>query len=91
MYVDNEGGAVEVEVQGRDCFIRFPECTDPRHLNEYLNQWETLAAEHGTHLPDEHLQGMLKNMLPQSTRNDVKKWLRDHPGATTANILQYLR
>ena len=70
-------------MQTRNCCIRFPECSDPRHLNEYLNQWETLSAEHGVHLPDDHWQSMLKNMLPKSVRDDVKKWLKENPNKTT--------
>ena len=31
MYVENEGGATEVEVQSRDCFIWFPAC-DVKYL-----------------------------------------------------------
>ena len=57
MYFDNQGGAIEVEIQDRDCFINFPMCKDPKHLNEYLNTWEELSAVHGAHLPDDHLQG----------------------------------
>ena len=87
LYVDSEGGAVEVEIQDSDCFLRFPECKDIRHLNEYLNTWESMAAQHGAHLPDQHLQSMLKNNLPTATRLEVRKWATDHPWATTRDLL----
>ena len=32
LHFENEGGAVEVEILERDCFIGFPECPDPQHL-----------------------------------------------------------
>ena len=82
---------MEVEVQGRDRFIRLPSCDGPKILNEYLIHWESLAAKHGTHLPDDHLQSMLQNMLLASIRAEVRKLLKDHPVATTPHLIQCLR
>ena len=88
--MDNEGGYVAVEVQERECFIKFPECPDRRFLNEYLSEWEACAV-HGVYLPDSHRQAMLKSMLPEAVREDVKKWARDHPQCSTARIIRYRR
>ena len=91
LFVENDGGAVETQVQERDCFIRFPQCPDPKYLNEYLNTWETLAGEYGVHLPEEHLMSMLLNVLPSSTRTDVRKYLKDHPFKTHKDVIAHLQ
>ena len=39
MFFEFEGGAVEVEVQERDNYTRFPQCPDAKYLNEYLSEW----------------------------------------------------
>ena len=32
MYFDNQGGAVDAEIQDPDCVMNFPACKDPKHL-----------------------------------------------------------
>ena len=91
LFFENEGGATEAEVQERECFIHFPECPDPKYLAEYLNEWEALNQAHGTHLPDAHLQSMLKSMLPAGVRSELRKWCRDRPTCTVNDVTRYLR
>ena len=62
--------------------------SSPKCLLEYLNAWENLASDHGRHLPDSHLMIMLKKMLPEKIRVDIKKWLREHPCATVRQVIR---
>ena len=78
-------------MQERESFLKFPECPDPAFLQDNPTSWETLAAVHGRGRPDNHLQVMLRHMLPNSIRLVVNKFLRDRPGSTTQNIPQYLK
>ena len=89
LYVNNEGGANEVEVADLGALHSFPACPNGASLPQYLGLWEKLRREHGAGLPEDHLKPMLPKMLPDSTASGVRKKCRAPDGRppTTDQII----
>ena len=65
LFVQNEGGAQEVEVAGPGPLHEFPHCPSGNDLAQYLGEWLTFVNEQGQDLPQRHLTTLL---LKNATR-----------------------
>ena len=73
LWIQNEGGAQEVEVADLGALHTFPTCDSGTNLSAYLGEWLTLVQEQGTDLPDRHLRTLLLKMLPGTAKDELKK------------------
>ena len=73
LFVQNEGGAHEVEIADLGALQAFPQCPSGNDLQQYLGEWLTLVQEQGRDLPPRHLTTLLLKMLPSEVHADVKR------------------
>ena len=73
LWVNNEGGAREVEAADLGALHNFPPCPSGAALPQFLGLWMSMVNEHGMDLPSRHLTTLLLKMLPKDVLADVKK------------------
>ena len=73
LWMENHGGSVEMKVSERNFFINFPKCAREDELQTHLGQWCQLRQKYGGDLPEEHVQLMFHNTLPDSVLAEVRK------------------
>ena len=73
LFVQNEGGAGEVEVADLGALQAVPARHTVADLPQYLGLWAGIVGTQGHGTAPRHLTRMLTNMLPTEVRGDLKK------------------
>ena len=55
-----------------------PKCEKPVDLQPHLSTWVQLRGKYGNGLPAEHLIAMFQNILPESVKDDIKKYAKQN-------------
>ena len=58
LFLENEGGAEQVEIAGMTDLHSFPQCPSAADVLHYTGQWNITRMRHGNDLPDQHLRQM---------------------------------
>ena len=66
LFVENEGGAEQVQLGGMNSLHAFPQCPSVGDLQHWVGQWQITRQRFGNDLPEIHLRQMFLNMLPHS-------------------------
>ena len=72
LFLENEGGAEQVEIAGMTDLHSFPSCPSAADVLHYTGQWNITRMKHGNDLPDAHLRQMFLNMLPEKIASDIR-------------------
>ena len=63
LFLENEGGAEQVEIAGMTDLHSFPSCPSAADVLHYTDPWNITRMKHGNDLPDAHLRQMFLNMV----------------------------
>ena len=72
LFLENEGGAEQVEIAGMNDLHAFPQCPSASDVLHYTGQWNITRMKYGNDLPDQHLRQMYLNMLPEKIAADIR-------------------
>ena len=73
LYVENEGGAEQVQLGGMSNLHSFPQCPRIDDLQHWLGQWQMTRQKYGADLPEVHLKQMFLNMLPETVAHKLRE------------------
>ena len=73
LFVENEGGAEQVELGGMSNLHSCPPCSSTNDMLHYIGEWNKTRMQHGQGLPDMHLRQMFLNMLPEKVASECRK------------------
>ena len=73
LFVENEGGAEQVQLGGMTNLHSFPQCPSAADLQHYIGQWQITRQKFGHGLPDIHLKQMFLNMLPDKVAAEIRE------------------
>ena len=72
LFHEYSGGSNEMKKNERSYFINFPKCVRDEDLHAHLQQWNTLRAQYGNGLPEDHLEVMFHDILPEAVSKEVR-------------------
>ena len=78
IFQENCGGSAELANLERGYFVDFPTCDKPAGLQSHLGIGSRLRGKYGNELPAGHLIAMLHKILPDSIKDDVKRYVRQN-------------
>lgn len=73
LFAENIGGSTQLANLERGHFIGFPNCANLAELEAHLKQWVMLKGKYGADLPEDHLIGMLWNIIPAKMKEEIQK------------------
>ena len=73
LFVENEGGAEQVQLGGMNSLHSFPQCPGVSDLQHWVGQWQITRQRFGNDLPEMHLRQMFLNMLPASVSEKLRE------------------
>ena len=73
LFVENEGGAEQVQLGGMNSLHAFPQCPSVGDLQHWVGQWQITRQRFGNDLPEIHLRQMFLNMLPPSVSEKLRE------------------
>ena len=73
LFVENEGGAEQVQLGGMTSLHSFPQCPSAADMQHYIGQWQITRQKFGAGLPDIHLRQMFLNMLPEKVAAEIRE------------------
>ena len=73
LFIENEGGAEQVQLGGMNSLHSFPPCPGPSDLQHWIGQWQICRQKFGHDLPEIHLRQMFLNMLPHAIAEKLRE------------------
>ena len=73
LYVQNKGGAEQVQVGGISAFHAFPICKRVEDLHHHIGEWQVMRMRHGAGIDDANLRIMFLNTLPEVTATEIRR------------------
>ena len=73
LFVENEGGAEQVQLGGMTTLHAFPPCPGVSDLQHWVGQWQISRRKFGNDLPEIHLRQMFLNMLPTAVAEKLRE------------------
>ena len=73
LYIECEGGAEQVTLNGMSNLHSFPQCPRAEDLQHWLGQWQMTRQKYGNDLPESHLKQMFLNMVPGSVAEKLRE------------------
>ena len=75
LFNEYEGGDATIKYNQRIQLQKFKQCSSIKHLSRHLDSWYDLVLQVGDGIPEETLQAMLTDTLPNDVKADVRKRL----------------